>query len=131
MKRLGLSLAMVVLVGGCAGDDGATTTTVSSFAVSGYAHAGPVCPVETIPHDPACDDRPVSDAVLHLLDASGTVVAEVTTAADGTFTLTLPAGTYTLVPQPVEGLMGTAEPVEVIVDGPIAGIDIAYDTGIR
>ena len=49
------------------------------------------------------------------------------------FTLALPAGEYQLVPQPVEGLLGTASPIAiVVVDGaPLEPVTIVYDTGIR
>jgi hypothetical protein len=64
--------------------------------------------------------------------ATGGVVAEVATRSDGTFTLTLPPGSYTLVPHPVEGLMGTAAEQNLLVaNTPLTGIDVSYDTGIR
>lgn len=129
MKRL--ALVLLIVLAAC-GDDASTTTTTSpGFAVSGYAHAGPQCPVETTPPDPACADRPVVGAMIRFVDAAGVVVAEAITATDGTFTLELPAGDYTLVAQPVEGIVGTPPPVDVTVAGPVEGIDLAYDTGIR
>ena len=95
-------------------------------------HAGPTCPVVGDPPDPACDDRPVEDAVLLVEDASGALVARIQTGEDGTFHVVLPEGTYHLVPQPVEGLLGTAPAQDLVVaDGPVDGIDVAYDTGIR
>jgi hypothetical protein len=106
--------------------------TADTGEVSGRALAGPTCPVVQDPPDPACADRPVDGAVIAVRDAAGTEVARVTTASDGLFTLELPGGTYTLEPQPVEGLMGTAAPVEVTVvpGGPPVMVDLAYDTGI-
>jgi hypothetical protein len=60
------------------------------------------------------------------------VVATATSDADGAYQLTGPAGTYTLEPQPVEGLMGTAAAVEVnLAPGSTQVIDLTYDTGIR
>ncbi len=55
------------------------------------------------------------------------------TGADGRASVNLPAGSYTVVPQPVDGLLGTASPIEVVVS---AGEDaepmtLVYDTGIR
>jgi len=65
--------------------------------------------------------------------ASGESVARVRSAADGSFSVTVVAGRYELVPQPVEGLLGTAASVEVIVAKDIPGepIQISYDSGIR
>lgn len=107
--------------------------TADTGGVTGRALAGPTCPVVQDPPDPSCADRPVAGAVIVVRDARGREVARVTTAADGLFTLELPGGTYTLEPQPVEGLMGTAAPVEVTVEpgeAPVL-VDLPYDTGIR
>ena len=112
-----------------------TATPASPAANSGIrgtATAGPVCPVEKNPPDPACAPRPVPGAVLVVRDPSGSEVARVTTGADGTFSVAVGPGAYTVVPQPVEGMMGTAAPVDVTVaTGSVATIEIGYDTGIR
>jgi hypothetical protein len=57
----------------------------------------------------------------------------VTTDADGAAAIELIPGRYILVPQPVEGLMGTPQPITVTL---ISGVDaelltVEYDTGIR
>jgi hypothetical protein len=56
-----------------------------------------------------------------------------TTGLDGSFTADLAPGEYRLIPQPVEGSLGTPQPVAVIVmAGKVTRIDpIVYDTGIR
>lgn len=133
MNRFSISLVTILLfVAACAGSTEDATTTLVGYAVSGYVHAGPVCPVVQDPPDPACADRSVEGAVIVVEDASRAEVGRVVTSADGTFAITLAPGAYTLVPQPVEGLLGTAESQEVVVaDGPVTGIDFAYDTGIR
>ena len=100
--------------------------------IRGVALAGPVCPVETVPPDPNCAARPVAGAVILVRDGSGSEVARVTTGPDGDFFVPLPAGPYVLEPQPVDGYMGTAPPVEVSVqDGIAAEVQVDYDTGIR
>jgi hypothetical protein len=103
--------------------------------VAGRAVAGPACPVVQDPPDPACADRPVAGASVVVRSASGEPVAEATTAADGTYLAAVPtAGTYVVEAQPVEGLMGTPAPVEVVVPagpGAWALADLGYDTGIR
>jgi len=126
-----LTLLAVAAVG-CSSQPNGSGTTGPGYAVSGYAHAGPTCPVEQDPADPACDDRPVAGAVLIVRTTAGEVIAEVTTSSDGTFTVNLAPGSYTLVAQPVEGLLGTpGEQRLLVVDAPLAGIDVSYDTGIR
>jgi len=101
--------------------------------VVGRVTAGPVCPVERIPPDPACAPRPVAGAVLVVSDPFGHEVARATSDASGGFSIALPPGRYLLTPQPVEGLLGTAPPVEVTITtgGPPASLEIEYDTGIR
>ena len=139
--RRALALALVLVVAaGCAGaSTGASQTPLSSPSVSGQktgiggvATAGPVCPVEKNPPDPACAPRPVDGAVLVFRDAAGTEVARTTTAADGTFFSELPAGMYVVTPQPAKGLLGTPAPQSVTVtDGATVRLDLSYDTGIR
>lgn len=100
--------------------------------IAGVALAGPTCPVETVPPDPACAARPVPGTVIVIRDGSGGEVARVETAADGTFFVELRAGAYMVEPQPAEGLMGTAAAVGVtVVDGAAATVQLDYDTGIR
>jgi hypothetical protein len=103
-----------------------------SAGVAGVALAGPVCPVERVPPDPACAARPVPGATVVIRDSSGSEVARTVTAADGSFFVELPAGEYTVEPQPAAGLMGTASSQGVTVaDGAVATVQLDYDTGIR
>jgi hypothetical protein len=44
----------------------------------------------------------------------------------------LPAGTYTLEPEPVEGLLGTPGAASAtVIDGVGTPVELMYDTGIR
>jgi hypothetical protein len=98
--------------------------------VRGQVLAGPTCPVEQAGQSPCI--RAVSGARIQALDSSNAVVATGISDAAGAYFLALKPGTYTIEPQPVEGLMGTARPVSVVVGaGPPARLDITYDTGIR
>lgn len=106
-------------------------TPETSFVVTGQVLAGPVCPVETNPPDPACAPRPVAGAIVVAVAESGDR-AETTTGADGRFSFELAAGRYEIVAQPAEGLMGTPEPIEVeVASGSIDLGVLMYDTGIR
>jgi hypothetical protein len=98
--------------------------------IAGTALAGPTCPVVQ-PEDNSCNDRPVAGATILIRDAGGTVVAQMTTGPDGRFQASLPPGTYRIEPQPVEGLMGGADPVDVTVGAAFQIVTISYDTGIR
>ena len=101
--------------------------------VRGTVTAGPTCPVQRDPPDPACAERPVSGAVLVFTDPDGAEVARTISGADGSFLVELAPGAYRLTAQPVEGLMGTPEPmdVEVVPGKPMTELQISYDTGIR
>lgn len=122
---LRLLLATVFLVG-CG-------PTAQEVVIRGVVTAGPTCPVVTVPPDPGCEDRPVANAEIVVIDSAGEPVARVRSAADGTFATSVVPGNYVLRPQPAEGLLGTAPTVALRVDAgvPVEPIAIAYDTGIR
>ena len=131
-----LVVLVLATLGGCTVPPGASAQTVPvspiGVGVTGAVHAGPTCPVSQ-PGDPACADRPISGAVLVVTDVAGTEVARATSAADGTFSVSLAPGDYILVPQPVSGIMGTAQAIPFHVAGgsPPPTLDVSYDTGIR
>lgn len=101
--------------------------------VVGTVTAGPVCPVEQNPPAPSCAPRPVAGAVITASFAGQGEVARVTTAADGSYRITIHGyGTYTVTPLPVQGLMRAPAPVTVTLDPmDTRRVDFEYDTGIR
>jgi hypothetical protein len=101
--------------------------------VRGTVTSGPGCPVVTDPPDPSCADRPVAGAVIVVTNAAGVEVARSVSAVDGTYSVALDPGSWTLTPQPVEGLMGTPAPqtVQLEIGAAALLIDFGYDTGIR
>jgi hypothetical protein len=129
-RSLAAALVLTLGLGGCNLLSG-TLPAPGTANVTGLAHAGPVCPVVQ-PGQVGCEDRPVAGAVLDVQKQDGARVAETRTGADGRFALSLPEGSYTLVPQPVQGLLGTGRPVPFAVAGtaPVT-LDVSYDTGIR
>jgi hypothetical protein len=103
----------------------------TSSGVGGSVTAGPTCPVVQA-GDTSCDPRPVAGAVLVVRDAGGSEVARVTTGGSGLYRIALAPGDYTLEPQPVEGLLGTAPPASLTVAAGVLTIQsVSYDTGIR
>ena len=102
-------------------------TILVTFIVS----AGPVCPVVTEPADPACSDRPVGGAELVVIGQNGRKVATELTNSAGRTSIALTAGTYTIRPQPVPGLLGTPGDIPLVVDRSTPALLISYDTGIR
>lgn len=101
------------------------------FEVFGLALAGPVCPFETNPPDPACAARPVVGATVLAVADSGEAF-ESTTDAEGRFSILLPPGRYEIIAQPVEGLMASPTPMEIEVRTQAIDLGVLeYDTGIR
>jgi hypothetical protein len=127
MRQLPILVSLVVLAA-CAPAPPVDEATLHVIAV-----AGPTCPVVSDPPDPECADRPVDGAEIIVQRADGEEVARMTTDADGQALLAVESGSYILVPQPVEGLLGTAASVEVTVreGAETDPVTIAYDTGIR
>jgi hypothetical protein len=73
----------------------------------------------------------VAGATIHVLDASGAEIARIVSDASGGFGLPVPAGTYRLVADPIEGALRAPGPAEVVVQTGIAQVDLVYDPGIR
>lgn len=136
MQRLRWCLVFmaVLVLAGCGdgngndpGDGAAATVTLEISAL-----AGPTCPVETDPPSPDCAPLPVANAVIVVTDADGTEVARGTTASDGTVTIDVVPGELMVVPQPVDGILGTAPPIAITaVDNETVQLTADYDTGIR
>jgi hypothetical protein len=143
--RCGL-LAVVLGAAACGGSTtytSATTTTVSEFqapAVTGHVTQGPPCPVSGGDYgggygggdQGSCDDKPLAAAVIVARTEAGREVARAMSGADGFYGIHLAAGHYTLEPQPVPGVLGQAEPVDIDLGaGNMKTVDFVYDTGIR
>ena len=129
MGHLIAAIALALSLVACSSPPSAPT-----FAIAGRAVAGPTCPVEPANPTPGqCDPRPVSGAMLIVSGSNGQEVARLTTGLDGRFATSLPSGSYTLTPQPVNGLMGGAKPIAFSVSATETPTDltVAYDTGIR
>jgi hypothetical protein len=131
MRRFGI-LVVAVTVAALASGCGSTATTLTSVlatygAVRGTITAGPTCPVEQAGHP--CPPRPVSGAV-SARRTDGTTLTG-TISKDGTYRVTVPAGTYTVNVQ-TGSLLPRCPPVEVAVSaGATVQANIFCDTGIR
>ncbi len=131
MRRATMALIVILMnaIVSCTPNAGAGEMTVTLSAV-----AGPVCPVERVPPDPACADRPVVGASLVIIGPNGTQVGAVLTDASGSASVSLAPGHYVVRAAPVEGLLGT--PAETALDvtasaaSPLS-LTVTYDTGIR
>jgi hypothetical protein len=127
MRGIALLLAVTAVLAGC-GDTATNGGQHGRLVVT--VLAGPTCPVEQV--DDPCDPLRPPRASLIVERSSGEQVASVVArngrgALDG-----LDAGRYNLIPQPVDGLMGTPGPVAFsITAGGVTRLRVTYDTGIR
>jgi len=132
--RLLLVALLAAALAGCRGGAASPAPSVGEGGVvRGVVTAGPTCPVEQVPPASTCAARAVTGALLLIEDADGRRLDEVRSGPGGEFAASLPAGMYRLVPQPVEGLLGTAAPVgfEVRMGETTGPLAVVYDTGIR
>lgn len=113
-----------------------TTTPATVLDPLGFldlrALAGPQCPVQQSPPDPECEDAPVvgADVVLTRLGSDAQIT--LTTDGAGEIFIAVEPGAWIITPQPVDGLLGTAAPIEVMVQSnQTTEVLAAYDTGIR
>ncbi|HEX3605662.1 MAG TPA: carboxypeptidase-like regulatory domain-containing protein [Candidatus Dormibacteraeota bacterium] len=114
-----------LLAGGCGG--GATASSASGGAY-GFVTAGPTCPVERADHP--CPPRPVS-AQVNAEDGSGHTVATTRTDQAGHYSLSLSAGTYTLVAVTGSTFPRCPRTPVTVRPGAATRADIGCDTGIR
>ena len=126
--------AFVLALAGCnprAGPSPTPTVTPPlTTGVRGLVLAGPTCPVEQPGQSPCV--RSVSGATILALDPARHELGRAESDAAGAYFLRLPPGTYEIVSQAVEGLMGVPAATTVTVpDGPPVQLDLRYDTGIR
>jgi hypothetical protein len=127
VRILVIAAVLAITVAACGGAAGGGSSG-SSGEVRLRVVAGPVCPVETVPPKPECRPRAVDGARIEL-DGPARVAVDV---HGGTATVDLPPGTYTVTPEPVSGLMGTAPATTVkVVAGRTTPLRLVYDTGIR
>jgi hypothetical protein len=122
-----LAATLLIAIAGC---NPPTATPMPTTGVAGRVTASPTCPVERPDQSPCL--RPVPGAVIVAFDQAGREVARATSDAAGAYFLPLATGTYRVVPQQVEGIMGiAAERTVTVAPGSPARIDFDYDTGIR
>ena len=126
VRRPTAALMLVVAIVACAAPAGPTGE------ISGRLVAGPVCPVESLPPDPACAPRPVEDALITIVSSAGREW-RVRSDDDGYFRVKVPIGEVLVLFGPVKGLMGTPPEIGVeVTEGETTNLgEVAYDTGIR
>ena len=100
----------------------------SAVVVHGAVLAAPGCPVERTASP--CPAIHVPDARV-VASRGDTVVAEVRSTSDGTFALTVPAGTYTLTASTLDGYRSSAGQTIQATASSSDVVTITLDSGIR
>jgi hypothetical protein len=109
----------------------AISTSGGTTGVRGSVLLGPTCPVERIPPDPACADKPYATAIMVYRAGSSSPFVIGNSNASGAFEFSLPPGSYTLTAGSGKMLPRCASvDVTVATSGYIA-TTISCDTGIR
>jgi hypothetical protein len=126
MRRIAAILVVTAVAAGCGGS--AADKPQGRLVVT--VQAGPTCPVEQVGNP--CDPRRPARVSLVVERSSGELVASIL-ARNGHGSLEgIDAGHYRLIPQPVDGLLGTPAPVAFsITAGGVTRLRLNYDTGIR
>ncbi|MDO8601983.1 MAG: Gmad2 immunoglobulin-like domain-containing protein [bacterium] len=109
------------------------TSVTNSSGMTGYVHVGPTCPVERVPADPKCADKPLVDAEVLIKKASGgQIVESLTTDDSGKFRVALIPGEYAAEVKIGASAMPSC-PVNTfrVITGEYTSIDVACDSGIR
>jgi hypothetical protein len=96
------------------------------------ALAGPTCPVERVPPDPACAPRPVLGTTIVVQDAQGNEIAKALTDASGVAFIAVKPGLYVVRGVDTGTLPTAPEPQQAeVAAGQVAEVTLSYDTGIR
>lgn len=104
---------------------------IGNSGVRGMVKIGPTCPVQRIPPDPQCADRPYA-ADFEITNMAGKLVKKVSSGIDGIFETNLPPGDYIISQAEPRPVMPRSSPVQFTVSpGVFVEILIQFDSGIR
>ncbi len=99
--------------------------------IKGTVLLGPTCPVERIPPDPACADKPYV-TTLEVTAADGSrSIKEFSSDASGTFTVEVPSGEYVIRSASTNFYPRCSSGTIRVVAGAYAKTTVYCDTGIR
>jgi hypothetical protein len=124
LAALGLILPLLLLLVACS----KTASPSASAGIFGTVRAGPICPVEQV--GSPCPPQPWSGTVR--ATAADGHSFETTTDEAGSYALSVPAGSYTVVAVTEDGTLPMGVPNDAVVgDDARIRVDLEVDTGIR
>lgn len=98
--------------------------------VRGSAVIGPSCPVQRMPPDPRCADRPYA-ATFAIQTPSGVRVATVSSGADGSFSARLPPGSYVIRLQSAAVMPSMPPQTFSVRANSYTAVRLSLDSGMR
>ncbi len=100
--------------------------------IRGSVLLGPTCPVQRVPSDPACADKPYK-ATLSLTSADGSrVITTFTSDEEGNFSLSVTPGTYRIRSASSSSVWPRCASGDILVPPDVyAKVRVSCDTGIR
>jgi hypothetical protein len=123
-RLLALGVILPLVLAACS----KTSSPSAAGGIFGTVRQGPTCPVERV--DSPCPPQPWS-GIVRATAADGHTF-EATTDGDGNYTLSVPAGSYTVVALTDAGMLPMGVPTETVVgDDARRRVDLEVDTGIR
>jgi hypothetical protein len=103
----------------------------STSGIKGKITLGPTCPVQRIPPDPNCADKPYQ-ATVSVKTTDGTKeIARFTSDEQGNFSVDLPPGVYLLVPESGKIYPRASQQEVTVTAHGFTEITIGFDSGIR
>ena len=101
--------------------------------IRGIVLLGPTCPVERIPPDPNCAEKPFQTSFILTRPNSSQVLSEFSSDQAGKFNVNIPAGDYIIKPAPGAPMLPRCPASDVITveKGAYTSATISCDTGIR
>lgn len=109
-----------------------TGTVSGGSGVTGSVLLGPTCPVERIPPDPACADKPYQTNLEVTTVEGSQIVKEFSSGTDGKFSVDLPPGEYAIQPVATSNVYPRCATLAfTVAAGVYTDVTINCDTGIR
>ena len=106
-----------------------TPEPTTNSGITGKVSMGPTCPVERIPPDPNCADKPYANA--QVIVTGGGKQYKTQTDSLGNFTIKTTSGSFTITIPPINVFPSCADTQVVVIEGKFSTVDISCDTGIR
>lgn len=134
MTRTGPALlALALAASGCGTTTAGESAMTAGSGIAGVVVVEPGCPVQAVPPSvpEACTPQPVrADVDVHAV-GTGSIVASVSTTADGHFQVAVPPGPYELVARDPAGTMAGIPLYVQVRANEWSEATVVVDSGVR